>query len=255
MPLFQSSRMQLLDASSTVEPSATSNRRLSRNFWLELSSPTWKRIHTLFTRASAAAGVCERAFPPAVVQSAAYQEERVAVGGDQLVGVEEDLVAEGRHVQMAGHLPHQLQQPGTAVAPRPATEPAVGGCGALRHRPHGRRLALGVAQERQGTLGVFHHNGSERTVKLGGGDFPGGRAGERAGGGAGRWAAVVRQAEHGRGVCGGLLAPGLLRRTLSGGGRLDGVDALGKPGVDHLPVEARGQRHGTKSRRDNRIYF
>lgn len=47
MPLFHSSRMQLLDDSSNVDPSATSNSRLTKNFLLELSSPTWDHIHMM----------------------------------------------------------------------------------------------------------------------------------------------------------------------------------------------------------------
>lgn len=43
MPLFHSKRIQLLEASSSVEPSATSKRRLTRNLSLELSSQTRNR--------------------------------------------------------------------------------------------------------------------------------------------------------------------------------------------------------------------
>lgn len=186
---------------------------------------------------------CSSSRGAARVHSAAYQEERVAVGGNQLIGVEEDLVAEGRHVQMTGHLLHQLQQPGAAVAPAAASwavaAPHVHSAALTHgHSTHRKRLRLDAAQERQGTLGVFHHNGSERPVKLGGGDFASWGAGERAGGRDGRGAAAVRQAERGWGLCGGLLAPGLLRRGLSGGRWLDRVDALGEPGIDRLPVEA-----------------
>ena len=51
----------------------------------------------------------------------AHQEERVAVGLDQLVDVQEDAVAQRRYVQVAGHVTHQLQQTGTPVAPATAS--------------------------------------------------------------------------------------------------------------------------------------
>ena len=58
--------------------------------------------------------------PPSPLALHPYQEQRVAVCSDQLVDVEEDLVAECCHVQMTRHVLHQLQQPGAAVTPLPA---------------------------------------------------------------------------------------------------------------------------------------
>lgn len=64
MPLFHSSRMQLLEDSSTVDPSATSNRRLTKNFRLELSSPTWNpHSDTVHTSYNLATNDASRRFP------------------------------------------------------------------------------------------------------------------------------------------------------------------------------------------------
>lgn len=79
-----------------------------------------------------------------------YQEERVAVCSDQLVDVEEDLMAKCCHIQMTRHFLHKLQEPRAAVAPATTTclvaTPHVDSS-ALTHccSPHGDSLTVGVA--------------------------------------------------------------------------------------------------------------
>lgn len=148
-----------------------------------------------------------------MTRTPSYQKQRVAICSNQLIDVQEDLMTEGGHIQMAGHVLDQLQQPGAAITPRTVSprDPAL----AHRRAQDRKSLSLRVTQERQGALGVFDHDGSKRPVELGSRDFASGRAGTWAGNRGWGGTAVVQEAksrgEDGGGrrmaeVCGGRLS-------------------------------------------------
>lgn len=84
-----------------------------------------------------------------------YQKQRVAVGSNQLVDVEKDLVAKCCHIQVTRNVLHQLQKPGAAIAPAATVSPTSTAVAttrnALTHRcaTQGDSLSVCVAQKRQ----------------------------------------------------------------------------------------------------------